>query len=60
VTGGIATAAIPVASALVSHNGARLAAGINAALKASLIIETVSALTDFAWQRPGEQLRKIP
>jgi hypothetical protein len=57
---GIAIAVISVASGLVLHNGARHAAGINAALKAGSTIEIVNALTGCAGRQPGEQLRKIP
>jgi len=60
VTGDIATAVIPVASGLVQHNDARLAAGINAALKAGSIIETVNALTGCAKLQPDEPHRNIP
>jgi hypothetical protein len=54
VTGGIAIAATPVASALASSNDARLANDISGALKAGSIIEIVNALTDCARRRPGE------
>ena len=56
----MATAAIPVASGLVQYNDARLAAGINAALKAGSIIETVNALTGCAKRQPDEPHRNIP
>jgi len=59
VTGGIAIAAIPVASGLARHNDARLAADTNAALKAGSIIATVNATTGCAKQQPGEPCSKI-
>jgi len=53
VTGGIAIAAIPVASELVLHNGARHAADINVVLRAGSIIEIVSVPTGCAGRQPG-------
>jgi hypothetical protein len=59
VTGGIAIAAIPVASGLARRNDAKLAADINAALKADSTIKIVNALTGYARRRLDEPHRKI-